>query len=173
VRKFLAAAGSLALVGLAAGCSSSATVVNHANGATSGAAAHVGATLDLKTQSGRGFTITLKQVVDPATATNSKSPPSGKRFIATVFGVSNTSGQTLSTDGDLDANLVGSNGTSYLPDHRSLSECASHTPRVQLAGGKSGTSCESFQVPSSVKITKVQFYPAAGSASDYGEWLVP
>ena len=113
-------------------------MVNHANGATSGAVAHVGATLDLKTQAGRSFTITLKQVVDPATATNGKSAPSGKRFIATVFGLDNPSGQTVSTDGDLDANLVGSNGTSYLPNHRSLSECDSHTPPGATGRGQVG-----------------------------------
>jgi hypothetical protein len=158
-------------VGLAAGCSSSSTVVNHA--ASGGGVAHVGATLQLKTQAGRNFNITLTQIADPATSTNQSSPPKGKRFIAAVFHISNTSGQTLTTDGDLDANLVGNNGQIYLPNHRSLSECSSHTPKVQLASGKSGTSCESFQVATSIKIAKVQFYPAAGSASDYGEWLVP
>jgi hypothetical protein len=162
----------LALVGLAAGCSSSATVVNTPVGASSGSVAHVGDTLALKSQGGHTFHITLTQVVDPAQATNGKSPPKDKRFVATIFNVTNTSSETLSTDGDLDANLIGSDGNVYLPSHHALSECANHTAKVQLASGKSGTSCESYQVPTSVSVTKVQFYPAAGSASDYGEWLV-
>jgi hypothetical protein len=170
VRKLLAAAGSLALVGLAAGCSSSATVVSQAVG---GGVAHVGATLELQTQSGKGFHITLTKVVDPAQSTNNASPPKGKRFIATLFTITNTSGQTVSTDGDLDANLVGSNGNTYLPTHRALSACSSHTAKLQLAAGKSGVTCESYQVETSVHVTQVQFYPAAGSAKDYGQWLVP
>jgi hypothetical protein len=170
VRKLLAAAGSLALVGMAAGCSSSATVVNHATG---GGLAHVGTTLVLNTQAGRKFDISVKQVADPAQRTDQKSAPSGKRFVAALFDVTNTGGGTLSTDAGLDANLVGSNGNIYLPTHQTLSECGSSTAKVALGAGKSGTTCVGFQVPSSVKITKVQFYPAAGSASDYGEWLVP
>ncbi len=163
----------MALVGLAAGCSSSASVVNHAVGSSGGGLAHVGATLDLQTQAGHHFHISLTKVVDPAQSTNQSAPPKNKRFIAALFDLTNTSSQTLSINGDLDANLVGSDGQTYLPDHHALSDCTSHTARVSLAGGKSGTSCESFQVPVAVSISKVQFYPAAGSASDYGEWLVP
>jgi hypothetical protein len=160
----------LALVVLAAGCSSSDTVVSQAVG---GGVAHVGATLDLKTQSGRSFHITLNKVVDPAQATNNTSPPKGKRYIATLFTITNTSGQTIATNGDLDANLVGSNGNTYLPAHKALSACANATAKVQLAVGKTGVTCQSYQVDKSVSITQVQFYPAAGAAKDYGQWLVP
>jgi hypothetical protein len=163
----------LALVALAAGCSSSPTVVNHAVGSSGGGPAHVGATLDLQSQAGHHFHISLTKLVDPAQSTNQSAPPKNKRFVAALFQLTNTSSQTLAVNGDLDANLVGSNGQVYLPDHHALSDCTSHTAKVQLASGKSGTSCESFQVPTAVSISKVQFYPAAGSASDYGEWLAP
>jgi hypothetical protein len=163
----------LALVGLAAGCSGSASLVNHPVGASGGGAAHVGDTLDLQTQAGRHFHISATKVVDPAQGLNQTTPKQGKRFVATLFTITNTSSQTLSTDGNLDANLVGSNGQIYSPAHTALSECAGHTTKVQLAGGKSGTSCVAFEVNSGVKVATVQFYPAAGSASDYGEWLVP
>ncbi len=160
------------LVGLAAGCSSSASLVNHAVG-SSGGVAHVGDALDLKNQAGRDFHITLAKVADPAQTVNQNAPASGKRFIAAVFNVDNISSQTLSTDGDLDANIIGSDGNTYTPTHNALSECGSNTVKVQLAAGKSGTSCVSFEIKTSVQVSKVQFYPAAGSASDYGEWLVP
>ncbi len=163
----------MALVGLAAGCSSGATLVNHAVGSSGGAVAHVGDTLDLKNQAARDFHITLAKVADPAQAVNGGSPASNKRFIAALFDVTNTSSQTLSTDGDLDANIIGSDGNVYTPTHHALSQCGSSTVKVQLAAGKSGTSCVAFQIKTSVKVSQVQFYPAAGSASDYGEWLVP
>jgi hypothetical protein len=170
VKKLLAAAGSLALVGMAAGCSSSSTVVDQASG---GGLAHVGTTLTLKTLAGRQFQIAVKQVADPSQRTDGKSAPSGKRYIATLFQVTNSGSQTLSTDAGLDANLVGSNGTTYNPTHQTLSQCGGSTAKVSLGSGKSATTCVAFQVPSSVKVTQVQFYPAAGSASDYGQWLVP
>jgi hypothetical protein len=173
VGKILAAAGCLALVGMAAGCSSSATVVNHPSGASSGALAHVGDTLDLHSESGKAFQMTLTQVADPAQATNNAAAKNNKRFVAVLFHVTNTSSQTLAADGNADANLVGSNSHTYLPVHQSLKECDSHTTQFQLAPGKSGTSCVAFEVNSSVTISKVQFFPAAGAAKDYGEWLVP
>jgi hypothetical protein len=159
------------LVGLAAGCSSSATLVNHPVG--SSGVAHVGAALDLKNQAGRDFHITLSKVADPAQTVNQNAPANGKRFIAVIFDVDNISSQTLSADGDLDANIIGSDGNVYTPTHNALSECGSDTVKVQLAAGKSGSSCVSFEIKSTVNVSKVQFYPAAGSASDYGEWLVP
>ena len=172
VRKLLAAAGSLALAGLAAGCSSSATVVNHPVGASSGPLARVADTLDLQTQAGRHFEMTLTKVVDHAHGTNNSSPGHNRRFIAVLFAVKNTSDQALNADGNADANLVGSNGQVYLPAHQSLRECGSQTTQFQLAGGKSGNSCVAFEVNNAVSIAKVQFFPAAGSAKDYGEWLV-
>ena len=148
-------------------------MVNHPTGSSGGALAHVGATLDLQSQSGRHFQITLTQVVDPAHSTGHTSAKSNKRFVATMFRVTNTSGQALSGDGTFDANLVGSDGQTYLPDHQSLTDCAGETTQYHIAAGKSATSCVPYQVRKSVTIAKVQFFPAAGSAKDYGEWVVP
>jgi hypothetical protein len=171
VGKFLAAVGSLALVGMAAGCSSSTTVVDHPAGSTS--LAHVGDTLDLQSQSGKSFQMTLTQVVDPAHGTNKTSAPSAKRFIAVVFRVTNTSSGSISADGNIDTNLIGSNAKIFLPDHQALTECGNDTTQFQLAPGKSTNACVAFVARKSVSITQVQFYPAAGSAKDYGQWLVP
>jgi hypothetical protein len=169
----LAAVGSLALAGLAAGCSSSTTVVDHPAGSTSGALAHVGDTLDLQSQSGKPFQMTLTQVADPAHGTNKTTAPSGKRFVAVVFRVTNTSSQSISADGNTDTNLVGSNGRTFLAYHQNLTECRNDTTQFQLSAGKSTNACVAFLARKSVKIVQVQFYPAAGSAKDYGQWLVP
>lgn len=172
--KILTAAGTLALAGLVAGCSTSVSVINHPTGAGSGSTAHVGDTLQLQTAaSGKHFDVTLTQLVDPAQTTGRSSAQSGKRFIAALFRIDNTSDQTLSGDGNQDANLVGSNGQIYLPDHQTLSQCGSDTTQYQLSSGHSSTSCVAFQVSTSVHIDKVQYYPGAGSAKAYGEWLVP
>jgi len=171
VGKLSAAVGALALVGLAAGCSSTTTVVNHPSGSSS--PAHVGDALGLKTASGHAFDVTLTQVVDKAHSTGSTSAGKNKRFVAVLFKVNGASDQAIAGDANADANLVGPDGTTYFPSHDSLSECASHSSRYQVAAGASTTSCVAFILRKSVKIAKVQFYPAAGSASVYGEWLVP
>jgi len=169
VGKLLAAAGTLAFVGLAAGCSSSATLVDHTAG---GAVAHVGDTLDLKTAAGNPFQMTLTQVTTDAHAT-SGSAGKNKRFIAVMFQVTDTASQAIAGDSNADANLLAADGQAYLPDHTQLRECGSTTTQYHVAPGKTSHSCVAFRVRTSVKITQVQFFPAAGSASDYGQWLVP
>jgi len=170
VRKALIAAGSLALAGLAAGCSSSATVVDHPAGSSS--AAHVGDTLTLQTAAGRPFQITLTQVVDPAHGTNG-SAKKGHRYVAVLFHFDNTSSHGLAGNSDADANLVAGDGTVILPAKPTLKECGNDKVQYQVAAGQSTTNCIAFSVKSSVQISQVQFYPAAGGAKDYGQWDVP
>jgi hypothetical protein len=158
------------VAGLLAGCSSSATVIDHASG--SSGVAHVGATLDLETASGRSFELTLTQVVDPATP-SSGSVKSNKRYVAVLFQFMNTSSHGLAGDSNSDANIVGSNGKLYVPSHDSLKECANATVQYHIAGNGSGKSCVAFLLKKSVTVAQVQFSPAAGTATDYGQWQVP
>jgi hypothetical protein len=173
VGKFLLTVGCVALAGMAAGCSSSTTVVDHPTGSGSGTVAHVGDTLDLQTLSGKHFTMTLTRVVDPAHGTNGAKAPSGKRFVAVQFRVTNTSNQSISAQGNADATVVGSNSKTFLPDQQSLKECAGRTTQFHLAPGNSANTCIAFVMRKSVNVAQVQFYPAAGSANRYGQWLVP
>lgn len=173
MRRSWAFGGSLLLAAVAAGCSTPATLVNHPTGASGTTVAHVGDTLDLLTASGHHFSITEKQLVDPAHGTGHTAPSHGRRFLAALFQVTNASTQTVAGDGNADANLVGKNGNIYLPALVSLSECGKSTSQYQLGAGKSTTICVAFEVSKTVGIASVQFYPAAGAASRYGEWLVP
>jgi len=173
VGKFLVTVGCAALVGMAAGCSSSTTVVDHPTGSSSGAVAHVGDTLDLQSQSGKHFSMTLTQIVDRAHGTNGATAPSGKRFVAVKFKVTNTSNQSVSAQGNTDATVVGSNSKTFLPDQQTLKECAGDTTQFHLAPGNSTNTCIAFVMRKSVNVAVVQFYPAAGSAKAYGQWLVP
>ena len=169
MRKIASVAAGLGLaVGLAA-CSSEAALVNHAPG--SSAAARTGDTLELHTGSGHAFDITLTQVADPAHGQGSATPHHNHRFVATLFKITNKSGEGVSGNAAPDANLVGSNGTVILPAKVSTSECSGISSKYNLKPGQTATACVSFEVQSILPITKVQFFPAAGAGKDYGEWL--
>jgi len=170
MRKWAVVAIGLAVATLAAGCSSSAKLVNHSSGSSTPAT--VGDTLALHTAAGHPFSVTLTQVVDPAQGSGSSTPPNGDRYVATVFKITNNSGEGISGNAAADANLVGANGNTYLPAHVTTATCAGNGSKYHLSSGSSATACVSFQLKTQVGLTKVQFFPAAGSASDYGEWLV-
>ena len=154
---------------LIAACSSGAKLVNHSTG--SSAAATIGDALVLHTASGHAFSITLTQVADPAHGQGSATPRHNQRFVAALFRITNNSGDGISGDAASDANLVATNGNAILPAHVATSECKGISPKYHLSSGKSATACVSFQIKATLKITQVQFFPAAGSASDYGQWL--
>lgn len=170
MRKALVAAVSLTVAGLAAGCSSSVSLVDHPSGSSS--LAHVGDTLKLETEGGRPFEVTLTQVADPATPT-SGSPSAGKRYIAVLFGLNNTSSSTLSGNGNEDINVIGSNGRSYTPTHQTLRQCNHELVLFHVAAGKTDNICVTFEIKRSVSVSQVQFSPAAGGAEYYGQWNVP
>ncbi len=170
---------TMALIGglavLTAACSSTQTEVTRPAGAPAGTVAHVGDTLDLKTGAGRVFSITLTKVIDPAQTAGQKQPKAGKRFVAVQFTVSNSSSHALDADANTDVNIIGATGHMYTAAGGvSLSSCSTFpSGLIQLAPGKSKTGCVPFQFRTTVVVSKVQFYPAAGNASDYGTWRVP
>jgi len=165
--------GVVAVGALIASCSSAqATLVNHPAGSSK--AAHTGDTLALLTGAGHHFSIELSQVVDPAHATGNASPKHGRRFVAALFKLTNNSADGISGDANADADVIASDDQTYSPAHISLTECnGTSGSAYHLASGKSGTSCVAFEVPTNATVQKVQFWPAAGGASKYGEWLVP
>jgi hypothetical protein len=160
------------LVALVSGCSSSnGTLINHPSG--SSGVAHVGDTLDLTTLSGKHFAATLTQVIDPATG-KKVSAGSGKRFVATVFRITNSSGSSLQQNLGADVLVFDSSGNQYVHFHADLSDCSGATAAQLTVGvGQSATACAAFKLRNSVKVAKVQFIPTAGAANDYGEWIVP
>jgi hypothetical protein len=170
----MALIGGLAM--LTAACSSSTqTEVTRPAGAAAGTVAHVGDTLDLKTGAGRPFSITLIKVIDPAQTAGSKTPKAGKRFVAVQFSITNRASHALDADANTDVNIIGATGHMYTAASGvSLSSCDTYpNGLIQLAPGKSRTGCVPFQFRTSVVVSKVQFYPAAGNASDFGTWRVP
>lgn len=93
--------------------------------------------------------------------------------MATVFRILNAA-QAVSGNPHADARVVGSDGQDYLPTGNTVVECSGDlTGHFQLAPGASATECSAFEVPRSVRAEKVDYLPSAGTANDYGEWLVP
>ena len=90
------------------GCSSSVTLVDHPAGSNT-ALAHVGDTLDLYTLSGKHFSVQLTKVIDPATAKKANAG-SGRRFVAIVFHITNTSDKQLQANLGADTLVLSSSG---------------------------------------------------------------
>ena len=161
---------ALAVVG--AGCATTLTTVNKPPGSSQ--VAHVGDSLDLVTASGKHLTVTLTKVVDPARGGAHVTLPHGRRFVALLLRITNTSQQDLQGDSAANSTLVDSSGRDYVPASVSLVECNNQpSGHFNVSAGNSINMCEPFEVHNSATVTKYQFYPTAGGASDFGEWLVP
>jgi len=137
--------------------------------------AHTGSTLTLSTVDGQTYSVALKQVIDPAQGSDQfTTPDPGKRFVATLFTVTNTGTKALSGDANNDASVIGSDNQSYSADFNNVAECTNfNSGSVQLGAGESVTGCVVFQVPTGVTVAKVQWAPSSGLANDFGEWLNP
>ncbi|HET8992122.1 MAG TPA: DUF4352 domain-containing protein [Candidatus Saccharimonadales bacterium] len=143
---------------------------------SSPSAAHVGATISLTGQSGSGADVTLVQVLDPATGADQyTTPDAGNRFVGVQLRIKNTSTTAESIAPDNDVTLFDTKGQSYSPDIAdSLANCqgfANGGPN--LGPGESALGCETFQIPTTDTVAKVEFTPSSGFANDTGEWLVP
>ena len=161
---------ALAMAG--AGCATTLTTVNKPSGSSS--VAHVGDSLDLVTASGKHLSVTLTQVVDPAHGASHVTVPHGRRFVAVLLRIANSSQQDLQGDAAANSTLVDSSGRDYVPASVSLSEChGAPSGHFRVSAGHSVNTCEPFEVHTGATVTKYQFYPTAGGASDFGEWLVP
>jgi hypothetical protein len=139
------------------------------------AAAHTGAMLTLTGEGGAKATVQLTQVIDPAQGADQfTTPDAGKRFVATVFKITNTSGSALTGDANNDVSVVGSDNQTYTADFDNVSECTNFASgQYQLAAGESTTGCVVFQVPTGAAVAKVKYSPSSGFANDFGEWLNP
>jgi hypothetical protein len=137
--------------------------------------AHVGSALSFRDSDGNPYSVRLVLVIDPAQGIDQSTTASaGDRFVAAVFKVTNTGGRQISNDADGIAAVVGSNAQSYTAGLDAAAECASFASSTsQLAPGQSFTGCVVFQLPTTVNVSKVDWSPATGATSAFGEWSVP
>lgn len=175
-------------MGASNSCGTSNGVVNKPSASTPGSssggssspttaaatAAHVGSALAVKDQQGNPALITLVKLIDPATGANEASTPdAGKRFVGADFTIKNTGSASLTGDINVAA-VIGSDGQTYQADFSDIAGCTNfNSGQYTLAPAASGTGCATFQVPTGIKVAKVQYSPSSGFGGNTGEWLVP
>ena len=143
--------------------------------ANASAVVHVGATQAVSDESGDQASVTLTQVIDPATSDNQYlTPDPGKRFVATVLTIRNTGSSALQGDADSDSTLIGSDNQSYTADFSSVSECTNFANgSYQLNVGESVNGCVTFQLPIGVSPSKFKYSASGGFGGAFSEWLIP
>lgn len=142
-------------------------------------AAHVGATLSLSGSNGAQASVTLNQVINPATGSNGpptddQGNPNGDAYVATLLTIKNTGSGAIQGDANSDATLIGSNNQSYTADFDDVNECTNFSNgSYQLGAGESATGCVVFVLPPGVTPAKLQYSPDSGIGGNFGEWLIP
>lgn len=144
-------------------------------GAAKPTTAHVGATIDLKDQSGHAETVTVVKVVNPATGSDQFSQPqAGKTFIAVQLSIKNNSTAAIAPNPDLEVTLIDSNNQSYNPDFgNTIAGCQAFASTLSIAPADTTTGCVAFQVPSGTIPAKTQYTPSSGFSGSTGQWLIP
>jgi hypothetical protein len=152
-----------------------AELVSASRTTTKATVAHVGSVLSFRDSSGDPYAVRLVLVIDPAQGVDeSTTPNAGDRFVAAVFKITNTGAHQISNDADGNASVVGSNAQSYTASLDAAAECTSFAgSSSQLAPGASFTGCVVFQLPTTINVSQVDWSPATGLTSAFGEWSVP
>ena len=181
---FLGIIGLIALIIVIALATSGgvSTTPSVATGTSSPSVTHVaapvrlGSYLDVQDSSGDTYEVALTKIIDPAHSTDQITPDNGKRFVGAVFTIKVISGDgPQQEDAENDAALVGSDGQTYIPE---IIAIAGYTDfavgEVHAAPGESTTGAVTFQVPTGVKVSKVQWstFSSFGVRSTV-QWNVP
>lgn len=131
----------------------------------------VGATLHLMRIGGQQTTVTLTQIVDPATVPHGWGDPA-KNYVATELTITNTGSTTIVGNANSDVVVVGSDGHDYRADFATVTECTDFANGwFLLAAGASATGCVVFGLPAGVGVARIKYMPSSGISTDVGEWL--
>ncbi|MFL0181101.1 MULTISPECIES: DUF4352 domain-containing protein [unclassified Mycobacterium] len=173
---------TLAASALSAACSShtdpaggpaAAATSGGSDTATPKPAGHPGDTLTLTRVDGSTVSVTLEEVIDPATITPGPGDP-GATYIATQFTIANPGTETMNGDVNTNVWAFGSDGRRYAPDLKDVGECTNFDSGMfHIAPGESAIGCVVFALPAGVSPTKVRYAPSSGFAEGFGEWLLP
>jgi hypothetical protein len=122
--------------------------------------------------SGNAYSVTAKQVIDPARpGSDYDTPDNGKHFVGVVFTVKATSGK-LDDAADNCARLIGSNGQSYDSTVSSIAGYDGTSTLLKLNAGEQQTVAVVFQVPDGVHPATVKWTPDSGMADSTATWQV-
>jgi hypothetical protein len=134
----------------------------------------VGTVYTVTDQTGNKMIVTLTKVIDPAPGADQfNTPGNGNRFVGAVFTVTGISG-TFSDDANNDATLIGSNGQTYTADFDSIAGYTNfNNGEYNVSAGENSVGAVTFQVPFTVKVTKIEWSANGGFGGAPAEWLVP
>jgi hypothetical protein len=136
----------------------------------------LGSDFDVQDASGDTYGVALTKIIDPAQAADRVAPNKGKRFVGAVFTIKVISGQgPQQQDAEDDAFLVGSDGRTYVPDIIPITGYTEfNVGEIHAAQGNSSTGVVTFQLPTGVKVSRVQWstYSSFGVRSTV-QWTVP
>jgi hypothetical protein len=136
------------------------------------AAAGVGSYFDVKDSSGHTYRVALDKVIDPAQGADEfTSPDADMRFVGTVFTITALNGSPSDEDANINAVIVGSDGQTYTADFDAIAGYTNFNDgAIQAAQGEKTTGAVTFQVPTGVKVAKVQW--TAGGFGNTVQWNV-
>jgi hypothetical protein len=108
---------------------------------------------------GDALTVTMSQILDPATAgTGSGLPDAGYRFVAVEAALSNTSGGDVGGDANLAMTVRGSDGKTYLANYAAVAACTNYSyGEIDVPASGTSTGCVVFQLPTGVSVQSVSF----------------
>jgi len=136
------------------------------------ATGHIGDTATVTDSSGDQYSVTIKQIIDPAQGADQFSTPdNGKHFVGVVYQVKLISGK-IDDSADNCATLMGSDGHAYDSDLSSIAGYSGTSNLLKLNTGESQTGAVVFQVPNGVKATTVKWTPDSGMANSTATWNV-
>ncbi len=132
-----------------------------------------GSYFDVKDSSGDTYQVALIKVIDPAQGADQfTTPDNGTRFVGAVFTIKAISGSPQNEDANSDAAVVGSNGQTYNADFDSIAGYTNFNEgQINVAQGESTTGVVTFQVPTGVTVSKVQWSPSFSFGSTV-QWNV-
>jgi Domain of unknown function (DUF4352) len=135
-----------------------------AGGGPSTATAGIGSYFDVQDGSGNTYRVTLDKIIDPAQGADQfTQPDNGNRFVGAVFTILAVSGSPSNEDADTDAAIIGGNGQTYTADFDSIAGYTNFNDgQINVAQGETATGAVTFQVPTGVKVSEVQWTPAGG-----------
>jgi hypothetical protein len=134
----------------------------------------VGTVYTVTDQSRDKMTVTLTKMIDPALGADQfTAPDNGNRFVGAVFTITGVSG-TFSDDANNDATLIGSNSQTYSADFDSIAGYTNfNNGEYNISAGEKSVGAVTFQVPLTVKVTKIEWSANSGFGGAPAEWLVP
>lgn len=141
--------------------------------ARSAAPAGIGSYFDVQDASANTYRVTLDKIIDPAHGADQfTTPDNGKRFVGAVFTILAVNGSPSDEDANSDAVIVGSNGQTYTADFSSIAGYTNFSSgQINVAKGEQTTGAVTFQLPTGVKVSKVQWTPAGGFGNTV-QWSV-